>query len=491
MDKLFVFNGSSTLFDSDKSGLRHLSKVFGHEGFEADHIKRYDSEKNKMPWGLSEIAKSFNDVDCNKVEIESKKFVLDSLREDAKEFVSFLKNEGFYVAFVSSDLIEILDEVKEVLGLDFVSGNVLERVDGKFTGELEKKVDRYDRLDKIAEIVKENSLGIDDVFIVGSSVTAVPSKKIGKFVSFNSNNISIDVISDFVVSGGLFEIKKCLSIHIYKFENVEEIKKKIILGGVSNFHVIADFDGTLTKGFVGGEKSPSIIAELRNGDYLDEDYQKRAHALFDKYHPYEVDDSITVLEKKAKMEEWWKTHFDLLIEKGLCLEDVKKVSHSGRVKLREGIEEFLGFLRDNNIPLIIMSASGIGDVIPMYLKEKGLMSKNVHVISNFYEWDEEGLAIGVKEPVVHSGNKDETTLESLPICEDLKIRKNVLLLGNGINDLDMIKGFDYDNLLSVGFLDEKREDRLEVFKAGYNVVVTDNGSLDFVNDFLSGFENSY
>ena len=270
-------------------------------------------------------------------------------------------------------------------------------------------------------------------------------------------------------------------------ENFEKIKSQILREGTENLHIIADFDGTLTKLFVDGEKSPSIIAELRNGNYLDEDYAKRAHELFDKYHPYEIDPNLSQNEKKEKMKEWWQTHFDLLIKKGLSLEDVKKVSRSGKVELRKGLENLLEFSKKNNIPFIIMSASGIGDVIPMYLKEKELMYENVHIISNFYNWDKNGKAQSAKEPVVHSRNKDETTLENLPIYKELQKRKNVLLLGNGMNDLKMIEGFNYNNLLSMGFLGDNNPEKINLFKSGYDVVITNDDNLDFVNDFLNKF----
>jgi 5'-nucleotidase len=267
----------------------------------------------------------------------------------------------------------------------------------------------------------------------------------------------------------------------------EEIRKKIVSGGVQNFHVIADFDGTLTKGFVDKIKCPSIIAELRNGNYLSEKYAVEAHALFDKYHPIEIDPLVSFKEKKIKMEEWWRRHFDLLIKEGLNKSDLKKVVQSDRVELRNGMDSFLKFLKQNNVPLIIMSASGVGDVIPMYLKEKNLMYDNIQIISNFYEWDLEGRAIGVKEPVIHSANKDEHTLENLSIYASLKSRKNVLLLGNGMNDLSMIEGFFYKNLLNIGFLNSDKEKNLEVFKSGYDVVLTEDTTMDFVNEFLKGF----
>ena len=42
---------------------------------------------------------------------------------------------------------------------------------------------------------------------------------------------------------------------IISSDNFEDIKKAIINGGVENFHVLADFDRTLTKAFYKGEKA--------------------------------------------------------------------------------------------------------------------------------------------------------------------------------------------------------------------------------------------
>ena len=71
-------------------------------------------------------------------------------------------------------------------------------------------------------------------------------------------------------------------------EKIENIKK----GGKEKLHVISDFDRTLTKCFVDGEKNPTMIAYIRNGNYLTPDYSQKAHALFDKYHPIEISSNI-------------------------------------------------------------------------------------------------------------------------------------------------------------------------------------------------------
>lgn len=274
------------------------------------------------------------------------------------------------------------------------------------------------------------------------------------------------------------------NIVISNLEKFEEKKKKILEDGADKFHVITDFDKTLTYAFVDGNKVQSIIAVLRNKNYLTEDYSSKAHALFDKYHPIEIDSKISVEEKKKVMQSWWTEHFELLIKSGLNLDDLKNLINEGEVQLRKGVLEFIDFLYNKKIPLVIMSASGVGDAIKLILEKEKRMYDNVHVITNLFEWNNEGKAVRIKQPIIHSMNKDEMTLESLPIHEELKTRKNVLLLGDGLGDLGMIKGFDYDNLISIGFLNEKVEDRIEEFKKGFDVVLTGDENFKFVNDFV-------
>ena len=263
-------------------------------------------------------------------------------------------------------------------------------------------------------------------------------------------------------------------------ENLNKAKKLFLEQGKEKLHVIADFDRTLTKAFVNGEKIPSIISVLRNEDYLNPEYSEKAKALFNKYHPIEMDFSIPVQERKKAMHEWWSTHFDLLIKSGLNKKHLKKVVESGKIQFREGVPEFLDFLNSKNIPLVIMSSSGLGS-IPMYLEKQGKMYKNVHVISNSYEWDSGGKAIKVKEPIIHIMNKDETSIRDYPVFDLIKDRKNVLLLGDSLEDLGMIKGFDYDNLIKVGFLNEKIEENLEIYKKNFDIVLLNDTNFNYVN----------
>lgn len=267
--------------------------------------------------------------------------------------------------------------------------------------------------------------------------------------------------------------------------DIERIKKSISKDGAGELHILADFDRTLTTAFVNGKSVPSLISVLRDGNYLTSDYSEKAHQLYDKYHPIEINPNIPLEEKKKAMEEWWRTHFDLLIKSGLNKKDLERVINSGIVKFRQGFNEFIGFLKEHNIPLVIMSSSGLGkEAISLYLEKQGKLYNNIYIISNSFEWDKNDRAVAVNEPIIHIMNKDETMIKDFPFFNLIKQRKNVLLLGDSLGDIGMIKGFDYSNLIKIGFLNENMEENLKEYKANFDVIILNDSSLDYVNELL-------
>ncbi len=272
-------------------------------------------------------------------------------------------------------------------------------------------------------------------------------------------------------------------------KELENKIKKMSKDGKEKLHVLADFDNTLTKAFVNGKKTPSVVAVLRTANYLSEEYSKEANALAEKYRPIEHDHSIPMVERKKAMFEWWTKHFELLIRSKLNKNNLKRVIDEGNVEFREGTLDLLDFLHKNKIPLVIMSSSGIGDLIPMFLEKNKRLYDNIHIITNLYEWDSKGNAIRVKPPVMHIFNKDETIVKNFPnVYDKIKERKNVIVLGDSIGDLGMIKGFDFDNLIQIGFLNEDTEKNLNLYKENFDVVITDDGPMDYVNAFLRDLE---
>lgn len=272
-------------------------------------------------------------------------------------------------------------------------------------------------------------------------------------------------------------------------EKFNAIKERIIADGPEKLHVVSDFDKTLTTCFVNGEKVSSSVAVLRHERRLTSDYPDKAHALFDKYHPIEIDPSVPLEEKKGLMHEWWALHFDLLIKAKLNKKDLDSVTNSKMLSLRPGALDFFDFLNVHKIPLLIISAAALGtDVISAYLDKHDRMYDNIHIDSNELAWDDSGYAISIKEPIVHSFNKDYESVKAHKFFNQIKDRKNVLLLGDSEGDASMIDGFDYENMIKIGFLNEISENggSLELFKKNFDVIILNDGPMDFVNILLKG-----
>ncbi len=279
--------------------------------------------------------------------------------------------------------------------------------------------------------------------------------------------------------------------------NKKELEKKIEKirdGGKENIHIISDFDRTLTYGTVDGEKTPSLIAALRDDDYLGEDYSKRAKALYEHYHKIEMDSEMLYQDKKEKMKEWWESHLALLTEKGLKKEHLERVAKKTKVSLRKGVVNFLDKLKKNNIPIVIFSASGCGEAVEIFFKEKGVDYENVFFLVNRFYWSDDGVAMGAKDPKIHILNKDETLVkEQKDIFESIKDRKNVILFGDNIGDAKMTDGFNYDTVIKIGFLndDYNNKKELETYKECYDVVVIGDADFNILDDnFLGEVFNS-
>lgn len=273
------------------------------------------------------------------------------------------------------------------------------------------------------------------------------------------------------------------------FAKKELLQKKIEIirqQGASNLHVVSDFDKTLTRFANNGERNQSLIAVLRNENYLNEEYSIGAKELFKKFHPYEIEPNLDIKQKNEKMLEWWEAHYELLKKCKLSLNDLQKVVASQKVILREGFDKFLEIISKNDIMMTIITAGGLGgDTIKLFLENEGVDYSKINIISNHLIWDKDGFMIGVKEPIVHSFNKDEIVDQNEEIKDKINNRQNVLLLGDGISDLQMSKNMPVKNIIKIGYLNEKEEELKEMFLENFDVVILNDGSLDEVNKILN------
>ena len=270
--------------------------------------------------------------------------------------------------------------------------------------------------------------------------------------------------------------------------NKAELKRKIEKFNRNNFHVVSDFDGTLTKIFVNGKKIATSYAALRSGKYLTADYVQRSHALYDEYYPHEISEDLSYGEKSQKMQEWWQKHYDMMIECGMNKAIIKDIARNKSIIPRGGFFDFLSSLNSEKIPQLIFSA-GQGNIIKEFFKMENILTPNVHLISNFYKFDDQGKVIGYTLPFIHTFNKNEVIISSTSYAKEIISRKNVLLLGDSLGDLKMTEGMDHAQVIRIGFLNENKEKFLKKYMQEFDVVITDDGSMKYVNEILNGIIN--
>ncbi len=254
----------------------------------------------------------------------------------------------------------------------------------------------------------------------------------------------------------------------------QDLVSKIKAWGYEKLHILADFDRTLTKCFTAWVKRWTLISVLRSEWYLSEEYTKKAYELFDYYNPIEINPNISLEEKKKEMTIWWNKHLDLLVHSSLHKSHIDRVINSWIIEFRDGVIEFLNFLSEKNIPLVIISANGLWtDSIKLFFQKNNVLTDNVYIISNSFVWWVDDIAVWYDKRVVHVFNKDETILSDFPEIHDkIENRKNVILLWDSLWDPLMVEGFEYENLLKIGFLNEKEEELEESYRKSYDLILT-------------------
>ncbi len=270
-------------------------------------------------------------------------------------------------------------------------------------------------------------------------------------------------------------------------KDINEKIKLLIKGGPEKLQVVSDFDRTLTRQFVDGSETPSVISILRDeAGYLSPDYADKAKALYAKYRPIEQDQSLPYGQRAQAMEEWWNSHYKLLRESGLEFEDIKRAAQSKRLQFRPGCKEFLQTLDEHDIPLVIISSSGLGEAsIKLLLERDGMWHKNIYVISNVLEWDKDGKFINAKQPIIHTLNKNEAQAKYFPFFEKIKERRNVLLLGDSVSDLEMIDEENCDVLFKAGFFYSNRTAKdFADFYEYFDLVIPDDGPMECIGKLL-------
>uniref|UniRef100_A0A8C5QD00 5'-nucleotidase n=1 Tax=Leptobrachium leishanense TaxID=445787 RepID=A0A8C5QD00_9ANUR len=238
-------------------------------------------------------------------------------------------------------------------------------------------------------------------------------------------------------------------------ERVRELIMALQSGGEKKLQVISDFDMTLSRFGHNGERCPTCYNIIDNSKLISEDCRKKLKDLFNIYYPLEIDPDRTIEEKFPLMIEWWSKAHTLLCEQNIQKDKLAQVVKESQAMLREGFEVFFASLHRSEIPLLIFSA-GIGDVLEEIIRQAGVFYPNINVVSNYMDFDENGILVGFKGELIHTYNKNNSILRDRAYFQQIKDRSNILLVGDTLGDLTMADGVaKLDNILRIGFLNDK------------------------------------
>lgn len=265
-------------------------------------------------------------------------------------------------------------------------------------------------------------------------------------------------------------------------------KSNLKKDGKKFLHVVSDYDNTLTCACFDGKKIKSTFAQLRSGGYLPKEYEEKSWNMFHHYFPIERSSTISLKEKSKKMTEWWTKHMELLKEYKLNKKTLIEVARNIETNQRDGTFKFYDLLNKNNIPLLIFSA-GQGDIIEEFLRYSKKLTKNIHIISNYYNFDNDGFLLGFSGKIIHPFNKNEQSINNTFYSKEIKSRKNVILLGDSLGDPNMCDGIKHDNIIKIGFLNFEINEKLEEYKKHYDVLILNDGSINYVIELIQEIIN--
>jgi HAD superfamily hydrolase (TIGR01544 family) len=245
--------------------------------------------------------------------------------------------------------------------------------------------------------------------------------------------------------------------------------------------VVSDFDRTLTKQFIDGQDVGASFDQVRFSGVLGADYEKRTQNLFDHYRPIELSE-IPPAEKLAAMSQWGPKAMAALVEFGMRKELLPEVINRGRMRLRDGVAEFIREVTTAGIPLYVISA-GLGDVIEQYLEAAGVRP-NVRVIANYLRYDENNRAVGSAPLMITSQNKHAVISHHNVPCG-----KNAIVLGDTLEDANAAECLEAACSIKVGFLNKDQDGLLHPYSEAYDILVLNDGGMqratELVREILS------
>jgi len=271
---------------------------------------------------------------------------------------------------------------------------------------------------------------------------------------------------------------------------VQQKIDKIQSAGCDDLFVVADMNRTLTPSKVNGKKVSTSFSIFRDNDYFSEEYRIKTKEWFAKYNPIEIDDSLDMQYRRDVVSAWFQDHHRYLVEQGITEEIIRQVIKDGNVQLRSGVVELLSDFKESDVPMLIVSG-GVGDVARILLADAGVWHSNMDMISNMFTFDADGKATGLDMTYSISHlNKDVIDISHSKLASEISKRSNMIVIGDQKDDVLVAKSIEHKTVLSVGFLNQNEEERREEYMDMFDIVITGDGDVAYLNKLFKTFKGS-
>lgn len=262
-----------------------------------------------------------------------------------------------------------------------------------------------------------------------------------------------------------------------------ENKIKRIIDQKDNCCFFLDYDKTITT-----SDSEDSWAASANREAMGNKIADTLDKLYEKYAPIEVDYSLDTKQKEKYMVEWYSKCLDSYYNNGLTKKQLEESILKSNIIFRKGVKDFFVRLEKENIPVIILSA-GIGNVIQKALEMNGCYYSNIKLISNFLKFDSDGHMVKYKHTMIHTFNKNIDLLKTKEIDKTLSTKNYRIVIGDLIEDINMVGKWNDSNLIKIGFLNDNIDKNLEYYNKSFDIVLTntDNNFYDILNIFYGNF----
>ncbi|KAI7902722.1 pyrimidine 5'-nucleotidase [Cokeromyces recurvatus] len=283
------------------------------------------------------------------------------------------------------------------------------------------------------------------------------------------------------------------TVRINNLANTTDKLRKIIQDGQSNLHIISDFDMTMSRHWVRNKKTDALERNSSShgipakSNILSIEYKKETDRLYNTYYPIEIDQNMKYEEKVPYMMKWWQEAHENLVKQKLSKHDLQAMVQQVNLEFRAGLDQVLSQCKDSEVPFLVFSA-GISNIIEELLKQANLFYDNMHIVSNMMVFNEDGICIDFKEPLIHVFNKSEFQLETTPYFKLIEQRKNVILMGDSLGDLQMSQGVSHDLCLNIGFLNHDIKALESAYVNAFDIIIEGDANMDPVIEILKSIE---